>query len=200
MNHSITNVTDLSSINDIERTLKALALADAILMPDWEYRYFSFNSNWDGNKKEMMGSMRDGSGGEYFISLTHEGVAGKVLYDNALLDASQALLAVPDRFASFKIEPAFSIDRASFFFWRAAQDIVWSASPPCLEEYPLLNFLKNSVYAYHSWAEEYYEREIDVDVLKEIFASVSITADQLLILNPEIKLEDIEGDLQEILS
>lgn len=49
MSHAIKSVADLSSISDVEKISKGLALADAILMPDWEYRYFSFNSNWDGN-------------------------------------------------------------------------------------------------------------------------------------------------------
>ncbi|MGY5610077.1 hypothetical protein ACXHJ2_18310 [Paenibacillus sp. ALE3] len=33
-------------------------------MPEWEYRYYSYNAHWDEN--EQMASMRDGEGDHYF--------------------------------------------------------------------------------------------------------------------------------------
>ena len=44
--------------------MKSLAVLDSIIEPDWEYRYYSFNSKWD--KSEEMGSMRNGQGGAWF--------------------------------------------------------------------------------------------------------------------------------------
>jgi hypothetical protein len=35
-------------------------MLDAIVCPEWEHRYYSFNANWAAD--EVMGSMRDGSG------------------------------------------------------------------------------------------------------------------------------------------
>lgn len=64
---NIVNINDLPSIDEVKRRSQALALLDAILMPQWEFRYFSFNCNWDGSGNEMMASMKDGSGGEYFL-------------------------------------------------------------------------------------------------------------------------------------
>ena len=199
MSYAIKSINDLGLISDVEKHCKALALADAILMPEWEYRYFSFNSNWDGCKQEMMASMRDGSGGEYFIHFTSEGVAGKVFYKELLPDPSNELLLVPDKFAAFKVEPAFSLDKASFFFWKEKDESSWKASPSNLREYPLLGFLLGGVDRYHCWAESYYERKIDLTVLKEVFSTLSITADQLSTLNPDIELGDLDEDLQEIL-
>ncbi len=45
---------------------RSLAMLDAIMSPEWEYRYFSFNANWDASLGERMASMRNGSGDEYF--------------------------------------------------------------------------------------------------------------------------------------
>jgi hypothetical protein len=44
--------------------MKSLAALDAIIEPEWEYRYYSFNSKWA--ESEAMGSMRNGQGDEWF--------------------------------------------------------------------------------------------------------------------------------------
>jgi hypothetical protein len=41
------------------------------MSPDWEYRYFSFDSKWDLN--EMMASMRNGQGDDFFILFNNNG-------------------------------------------------------------------------------------------------------------------------------
>lgn len=198
MSHSIKNINNLPSIDELKKISQGLALLDAIIMPDWEYRYFSFNSNWDGVRDEMMASMRDGSGGEYFIHFTGAGVAGKVFFEYSLNDVSSSLSLVPDGFSGFKNEAAFSIANATFFFWRE-ENTVWMASPENLKAYPLLGFLVNGVTGYHRWAEDYYEKIIDSNVLKDVFTSLSVTSDQLAILNPNVTLEDLKEDLHEIL-
>jgi hypothetical protein len=43
---STQSLSDLFSIGDLIRQSKALAMLDAILSPEWEYRYYSFNSKW----------------------------------------------------------------------------------------------------------------------------------------------------------
>ncbi|WP_040069055.1 hypothetical protein [Pseudomonas batumici] len=199
MNNSIRNIDELPSIERVKHVAQGLALLDAIIMPEWEYRYFSFNCNWDGAGKEMMASMRDGSGAEYFMHFTDEGVAGKVLYGSSLSNAPECLGAMPEVFQRFKVEPAFSTDNASLFFWRGVKQASWCASPGGLEEYPLLGFLVGGIAAYKKLAEDYYEKNIDEVVLEKVFTTLSVTADQLMILNPNIEAGDLVDDVQEIL-
>ncbi len=47
MSREIDNIEQLPDPEQLLRISQALALADAILMPDWEGRYFSFNSRWN---------------------------------------------------------------------------------------------------------------------------------------------------------
>ncbi|WPN64336.1 hypothetical protein QMK47_04885 [Pseudomonas sp. P9_35] len=199
MDDSIRNIDELPSIERVKYVAQGLALLDAIIMPEWEYRYFSFNCNWDGAGKEMMGSMRDGSGGEYFLHFTSAGVAGKVIFGSPLSDVPGCLNTMPEAFQQFKVEPAFSADNASLFFWRGVKQPSWCASPDGLKEYPLLNFLVEGIEAYKALAKDYYEKNIDAVVLEEVFASLNVTADQLMILNPNIELGDLADDFQEIL-
>src|SRR5688572_16886189 len=59
---------DLSAVPDIptlRKLLQSLAVLDAMNEPEWEFRYYSFNSKWDAG--EMLGSMRNGSGDAFFI-------------------------------------------------------------------------------------------------------------------------------------
>lgn len=186
---NIVNINDLPSIDEVKRRSQALALLDAILMPQWEFRYFSFNCNWDGSGNEMMASMKDGSGGEYFLYFSDQGMVGKVLADEQLGNAITFLKKVPDQFSSFKNEPAFSTDKATFFFWRRYRDNSWFSSPGKLVAYPLLGFLVGGVPNYQKFVEEYYERSINKNVLDEIYYSLNFTTSQLLELNSEINIE-----------
>jgi hypothetical protein len=199
MNNSILNINELPSVDRVKHVAKGLALLDAIIMPEWQYRYFSFNCNWDGAGKEMMGSMRDGSGAEYFLHFTDAGVAGKVICGSPLPNVSECLNAMPGEFQQFKVEPAFSTDNASLFFWRSAKQLSWCVSPDGLKEYPLLGVFVEGIAAYKRLAEEYYEKSLDATVLEEVFVSLDVTEDQLMILNPNIEFADLVGDFQEIL-
>jgi hypothetical protein len=47
-----------------------MAILEAVLSPEWEHRYHSFNDHW--SEKESMASMRNGSGDEYSMSAAVE--------------------------------------------------------------------------------------------------------------------------------
>ena len=89
MNNAIKNIDDLPKIEKIIKICQGLALLDAIFIADWECRFFSFNSNWDDTKNEMMASMRDSSGSEYFILFSKEGAVGKVLNGEPVSNVSE---------------------------------------------------------------------------------------------------------------
>src|SRR4051812_1215303 len=61
----------LPGVDGLRRALQSIAMLDAILCPEWEFRYYSFNAAWD--RGEQMGSMRNGSGDHFFA---HFGPAG----------------------------------------------------------------------------------------------------------------------------
>ncbi len=70
---STRSLSGLPDIAGLRRLTRSLAMLDAILCTDWESRYYSFNSKWaDG---ELMASMRNGSGDQWFALFTEAGVA-----------------------------------------------------------------------------------------------------------------------------
>ena len=195
----IKNINDLPSVDNLRRKLQAMAMLDAIIMPEWEYRYFSFNNNWDGEGKEMMASMRDGSGNGFFINFTDYGIIGKVYYREISSNLAQDIAAIPSVFSSFLNEPAFNILKTTFFFWRSNTDNDWFVSPSKSYEYPLLGLLAGGAREYKCWAEEYFEISIDTIANEAIFNNLDINPDNMLAINPDVNLEDIKGDISEIL-
>lgn len=73
MTLSTKNLKPLPDILELKRLTQSLAMLDAILSPEWEYRYYSFNQAWsDGG---MMASMRNGSGDHWFAIFCAAGAA-----------------------------------------------------------------------------------------------------------------------------
>ncbi|AZF24378.1 hypothetical protein [Pseudomonas sp. R2-60-08W] len=199
MSNLIKNISDLPSIEKVRKTAQGLALLDAVIMPQWEYRYFSFNCNWDGKGEEMMASMKNGEGAGYFIHFTCEGVVGKVLDENLLSNPQEHLDNMPEKFRAFKDEPAFSNNNASFFFWREANQGSWQASPDKLKRFPLLGFLQEGALAYKEFAENCYEKIIDINIIEKVLESLTVTTEQLVVINSEVGLDDLDDDFLEIL-
>src|SRR5689334_5634570 len=61
---SARNLSPLPGVDHLRRLLQSMAMLDAILSPEWEFRYYSFDSKWSPG--EQMGSMRDGGGDDFF--------------------------------------------------------------------------------------------------------------------------------------
>ena len=59
-------------IEKLRKRMKILAVGDAVLSPEWEYRYFSYNSKWSDT--EELASMRDGCGKCQLVRVTCPGV------------------------------------------------------------------------------------------------------------------------------
>jgi hypothetical protein len=199
LNHRIDSLDLLPTIEEVAETSQSLALLDAILMPEWEHRYFSFSAHWNTAARETMASMRDGSGSEYFLLFSEIGAAGKVLDVTISIPSADSLSAMPDVFSTFKAEPAFSLHDCSFFLWRRADDASWQHSPSQLSSFSYLVFLVHGASYYHQWAQEYYEREIPFETLSEVFATRTCSKEQAVTLNEEVDFDALQSDMSETL-
>ena len=127
-----TTLAAFPGVEGMRRLTQSLAMLDAIMSPEWEYRYYSFNSKWD--EREMMASMSNGSGDGYFILFdSHGGIMKGFDHESAMSpwSAEDEKLwpgifdEVPDEFQSFLSEPAFSIHETTFCVWRRYLDSSW---------------------------------------------------------------------------
>jgi hypothetical protein len=206
------NLGNICDIDDLRKLLKSLAALDLIMSPEWESRYYSFNSKWDEN--EQMGSMRNGMGDEFFVWFNKAGCFIKGFDHESEMSSwstedqlpwPNLYKGIPEQLSAALKEPAFSIESVSFSFWRLKGEPNWNrgdfslpdSEDPDGSEY-LLGILDCKPSTYQDFAEEYYEEDIPLAPIREIYAHAPITAKILEYLNPSVSLEDIEEELKEI--
>jgi len=168
---------------------KALAVLDIILCPDddFEDRYFRFEPAGVGGM--ALASMENGSGDLYFIAFDDEatfawGFAHESAMTPYVLDPIRVwpgvLDGVPPQFEYLLQQPRFMLDGtflASTALWSDRGE-TWRAGPsdpPADDEdadgarllFELL--LDDRPEAFVAFAEEYYERHVDPDVVRAIY-------------------------------
>ena len=183
----------LPSISALRATTQSLAMLDAILCPEWQYRYFSFNSGWAPGME--MASMRDGCGDDWFLLFDSVGAALKGFAHELASDRSfgaSIRAQVPQEFSAFLDEPAFSMYDATFCFWRRADDSIWTKVQGALGEDgsdELLSLLIAGPSGYATWAEGYFEVPVHHQAASALFDHVPLTDEMILTLNPDAKLD-----------
>ncbi len=203
----------MPNIENLEVLCKSLAMLDTIMSPEWEYRYFSFNAKWgDG---ERLGSMRNGSGDDYFVYFNDEGALIKGFdhesemspYANDKLSVWQGVVdGVPEAFLEFLKDPSMPPEYTTFCIWRLHSDSGWETG---LIDYPssdaeadgsewLLFALDENPDTYSEFAAEYYETSIDSDAVREIYAHTPLAAEIVAKLNSELNITDLAADIEEI--
>ncbi len=208
---SLNNLERMPNIAGFEKICKSIAMIDAILMPDWEYRYYSFNSKWD--KAERMASMRDGSGDGYYALFINDGVIIKGFersspfskyFDENDKPFPGIFDNVPGYFTSFLKEPAFVLNETTFCIWRTSKDKAWRSgelnAPVDVLDNPigLLNIFIEKAEGYHRWAQEYYETSLSLSDIQYFFDNKPITLKSVTALNPGATIEDLSADIREI--
>jgi hypothetical protein len=194
----------LPDVDGLRRLLQALAMLDAILSPKWQCRYYSFDSRW--SEGEQMSSMRDGCGDGFFALFNAAGCFLKgFAHEAPMRDWPGVLDLVPAEFAGCLEESAFSMEDTTFCIWRRYSDESWQRGAI---EFPaggdpdgsasLLSPLDGRPENYQAWAEDYYERPVPLEAVRQVYANMPLTEKLVQELNPELTLEDLAADLEEI--
>jgi hypothetical protein len=207
----------LPSIADLRDLCRSLAMLDAILSPDRESRYHSFNAGWaDG---EEMASMRDGSGDEYSIVFSAAGVCVRGFSHESLMSPygndgepwPGVIDEVPEPFKPFVEEPAFTdedgVPVVTACLWRGATDDRW--------HHGVIEFPENAVdpdgatslfellvdrspEAFQRFAEDCYEVSVDLGAVDQVSALRPLSQELVSLLNCEVSLTDLAQDISEI--
>jgi len=202
----------LPDVESLKKLSQSLAILDAIMSPEWEDRFYSFNSKWD--KGEMMASMKNGEGDEYFILFNRHGAIIKGFAHESPMNpyASESKKVwkgifenVPKEFESFFSEPAFLPEDTTFCIWRKNEDLDWQIGKI---EYPddenldgleeLLFILDGNPLTYKKFADEYYEIKTNILDIKKIYEHESLTKNLVKRLNPELSIAELREDIEEI--
>ena len=211
---STRDLSQMPSIDRLEKLTQSLAMLDAILSPEWDYRYFSFNAKWDSSLNERMASMRNGAGDEYFLVFNAQGAILKGFDHESPMSPwgrkptsvwPGILESVPRAFASFLTEPAFSMGDCTFCIWREMEDECWHCGPVTFPETDdpdgsegLLWMFDGKPETYVEYVSGYFERTIDVDLVRRIYGHEPLTPLLVNQLNPQASLESVLKDAGEI--
>ncbi len=209
---STSNLSALPDIPTLRKLCQSLAMLDAILSPEWDSRFYSFNSCWDANS--MMASMRNGSGDGYFLLFNALGAIIKGFAHESPMSPCRTkppriwtgvLDDVPSQFADFLTQPAFSMEDTTFCLWRTFSDSSWHKGEI---EFPdeenadgsrdLLWMFDGNPQTYEQWAEDTYEQPVDLEAVAHMYQHRPLSQEVLRALNPELSLDDVGEDKEEI--
>ena len=200
---STSSLAGLPLPRQLERLLQSLAVLDAILSPEWEYRYYSFDTNWSA--KEKLGSMRNGSGDDLFALFNEAGCFVKGFSHEHWSDElrrADFYKAVPAEFASGVSEPAFAPENVTFCLWAMHDETAWNHAVVALPTTPdpdgsefLLSDLDGHSETYQKFAQDYYERHIPLEPIRAIYNHAELTDEIVRTLNPDLALSDLREEL-----
>ncbi|MFI5547787.1 hypothetical protein ACIA6E_28850 [Streptomyces sp. NPDC051815] len=204
----------LPSIADLRDLCRSLAMLDAILSPEWEDRYYSFDSGWAD--REEMASMRNGSGDEYSIVFSAAGAyirgfdheAPMSPYGNDGEPWPGVIDEVPEVFRPYVEEPAFTdeddVPVVTACLWREATDDRWrhgvidfpAGSPDPVGAAGLFALLiDRSPEAFQRFAEDYHEVPVALEAVRDVYALRPLSRTLVSSLNAEVTLADLARDI-----
>ncbi|HPT51199.1 MAG TPA: hypothetical protein PKZ22_13575 [Accumulibacter sp.] len=210
---STRNLTSLPKPDALRRLLQALALLDAILEEEWQYRYYSFNAKW--SPTEQMGSMRNGSGDDFFAVFDSSGCFLRGFSHESPMTPWRetpptiwpgVLDAVPPRFERSLKEPAFHMEDTTFCIWCLAGNSAWSCGPiefPANEEDPdgslwMLSALDGNPETYQLFVREYFELEVKLGAISRVFEHEPLSVELLQAFPCSRNFQDVIADAEEI--
>ena len=209
---STRSLKSMPDVAAVRRISQSIAMLDAILSPDEQLRYYLFNAAWA--RGEQMASMDNGAGDEYFILFNAAGAAIKGFDHEAPMTPYRVdperlwpglYDGIPAAFASFLQEPAFSMDDATFCIWRTHADAEWRCGVEDFADDPdpdgsgwMLCIFDGLPETYQSFAQEYYERDVLLAAVEQIYRHATLTDELVAALNPDLRAADVANDAEEI--
>jgi hypothetical protein len=210
---------DLSLLPDVKRlraAFQAMAMLDAIIMAEWQFRYYSFEASLSPDGIISIGSMRNGSGDDLHAIFARagcliRGFAHEYEMSPYAENPPKVYLGVVD-----DVPPEFGDCLAAmhsdwwrditFCIWRRHSDSRWYHGRIDFPDLPdpdgsgfLLSAYDGRPETYHAWAEEYYHRsKFNLAAVHWVFEHRPLTVEIVRELNPERSLAELAEEIRQI--
>ena len=170
-------------------------------------RYYSYNPSWDIDEEVF--EMRSGSEEEMLILFNkHGSVISGINYEcfdwkNDSPKIENLAKGLPKQFDDFIYNEPIKTRKSTFCIWRTIADSEWQTGEtidPDGSEY-ILYLLDGNPKKYVEFCEDYYEKDIPLDIVERIYQGEPISLEMIHGLNDELEDEDIEiikNELEEI--
>ena len=221
------NLIQFPDIPILQQRCKSISALEAIICPEWEYRYYSYNNAW--SEQEEFCEMRNGHGDQVLILFSPNGVVVNGFAHESKMNGWKSVVTetgdselqqtiwkgvvddLPNAFHEFIFgEPVRSIG-TTFCFWRKPNDTSWTCGDIEFPDHPykdgsvdLLQLLDGNPETYRDWAEMYYEeefeeRDLDLELVKHVYDGKLLTKELVLRINPDLDdLDQLWKDLNEV--
>jgi len=203
----------LPDLRTVRRVSRALAVLDLVLDDDPSMRYHAFDARWSETEEAAL--MRDGSGNEYSIVFSPDGAFAYGFdhespmspYVNDMQTWPGLLDGVPEAFHSARDDKAFrdplGAPQATVCFWRTTDDDAWRCGPVEGADKDGAGYLFELLAdgrpeAYLTFAEDYYEKALDLEPIRHVYALMPLTEYVVTSLNPDRRLADLKDEVAEI--
>jgi len=212
-NDNMISTLDLSKIPDyksLRKISKAISVLDAIICPEWEYRYYSYDKNWaDG--EEFLG-MRNGEGDQMLILFREDGcVINGFTHEafdeeNEVINKQQLTAGLPEIFNEFIFQEPVKSVGTTFCIW-TLEDNKWQiAQNGSVEDGSdeMLAIFDGNPQTYIDWATVYFEESykesgIPLATVEQIYKEQILTKPMILSIVDEVEdWEQLEAELIEI--
>jgi len=201
------NLSSLPDIEKLKQICKSISALEIIMEQEWEMRYYSYNPSWDVDEEVF--EMRSGCEEEMLILFNKHGsvisgINSETFDWEANIPKIENLAkGLPKQFDDFIYNEPIKTRKSTFCIWRTIADSEWqtgdTVDPDGSED--ILYPLDGDPEKYVEFCEDYYEKEIPLDIVEKIYQGEPISLEMIYKLNDEIKDEDIEiikNELEEI--
>ena len=202
-------ITDLNlpDIQKLKQLCKSISALELIMEQEWEIRYYSYNPSWDVDEEVF--EMKNGCGEEMLILFSKHGAVISGVnnecfdWENDSPKIENLAKGLPKQFDDFIYNEPIKTRKSTFCIWRTIADSEWQTGetiePDGSED--ILYLLDGNPEKYVEFCEDYYEKEIPLDIVERIYQAEPISLEMIYKLNDEIEDEDIEiikNELEEI--
>lgn len=183
----------LPNKNKLQSICKAISVLDAIISPEWEYRYYSYDSKW-GEGEEFC-EMRNGSGDLInILFLNDKCVISGFAHEYRNNEKSQITENLPEIYNEFIFgEPVASLG-TTFCLW-INDNLNWQVGN--IIDYndnseEMLEIFDGNPQTYIDWASEYFEDSyketgIPLEIVTKIYDGAVLTKEMVLSIVEEIE-------------
>lgn len=190
-------VGTLPSPRDLERICKGLAVLDAMVSPEWDDRYYTFDHAWNTKSKQRMASMRDGSGDEWFIVFAPDGVFFKAFWhEYPHEDVAKIYQGLPTTLQPQLEEPAFTMEDVTFGGWHDGTS--WTLRGDAKPVRGQLEILTGDPAKYRAYASDYFEVDLPLDAIAHVLAGKPLDDQLVQRITADRTRADLKDDLAQI--
>lgn len=210
---STQNLSNLPNIDDLKKLAQSLALFSLIFKPneedDW-LRYHSYYSDW--KEGEEVANCNNGSGDEMNILFSkHGAIIAGFGHESEMSPFKHkpaqvwpgVIDTVPDQFKDFITKGSIASTGVTFCIWRSYKDVKWQVGDVKFPDNEtkdgsayLLKTYDNNPATYKKFAKDYYEKDLSLELVKDVYAHKPLTEEMVKQINPKVSLEEIKDGVK----